>query len=426
MARRNPTGVVVLAIIALAAVVTAIGLVTAGAIKVPGLSSPATTTAPPGPLELVLPQANRAVSRAERALGVRLPSREGAPAPALPTLAGTGVGGHEVVGFVPAYELGRLSTIAFADFSELVYSSVGLLPTGGLDEKSFGAAEIGYGHVAPLVSAAHRAGVPVLLSLALSDQSAIDSLVAAPAADAARTAAEAASLLKSVGFDGVDLDVEGRNAGDRAGFAAYVTALAADLRAKNPTWSLLVNVYPNSVVNPGDFFDVTALARVASQLFVMAYDMNDQQVPSATAPLTGADLSDATALATYAQVGLASKCVLGIPFYGYDFPASRAGVPADTVGTPYSVTYDEIVAAGRQVRWDPVTETPYSVFRRDGQWHQTWFDDPVSVALKTALAWEFHTAGVGVWELGMAAGQPQMNEALVAGGSVTRLPLASR
>lgn len=424
MARRNPTGVV-LAVVGAAAVVTVVGLVTVGAVKLPGLSSPTTTTLPPGPYQFVLPQADRAVARAERAVGVTLPSREGAPAPVLPAHLRAAVGRHEVVGFVPAYELGKVRTIALFDFSELVYSSVGLLASGGLDSSSFGAAQIRYGHVAPLVQAAHRAGDPVLLSLALSYQAAIDSLVASPAAHAARTAAEAAALMRSAGFDGIDLDVEGQNSFDRSRFTAYVTALASDLRARNPTWSLLVNVYPSSVVDPGNFFDVARLAKVATQLFVMAYDMSDQQIPTATAPLTGADLSDATALATYAEAGLAGKCILGIPYYGYDFPASRAKVPADTAGTPYPVTYDSIVAAGHAPLWDPVTETPYSVFRRAGRWHQTWFDDPVSVALKTALAWQFHTAGVGVWEVGMAAGEPQMTEALVDGGKVTRLPLAS-
>jgi hypothetical protein len=424
MARRNPTGIVVLAIVAVAAVISAIGLVGAGAIRIPGLSSPTTTTTTT-PLERVFPQADRAVAAAERLVGVRLPTREGAPAPALPGVV-TGVGGHEVVGFVPAYELGDTGKIDFADFSEIVYSSVSLLASGGLDPTSFGDVEIHNGATAQLVRAAHSAGDPVLLSLALSDQSSIDTLVSAPRADAARTAIEAASLMRSQGFDGLDLDVEGENAADSAGYTAYVAALARDLRAKNPSWSILVNTYPGSAVGPAGFFDVKQLAKVANQLFVMAYDMNDLEIPSATAPLTGTDLSDSTALATYVDAGLGRKVLLGIPFYGYDFPASRAKVPADTAGTPYSVTYDDVVSAGHPVSWDPVTETPYTVFRRGSQWHQTWFDDPVSVALKTALAWQFHVAGVGVWEVGMAAGQPQMTAALLDGGAATKLPLAAQ
>lgn len=156
----------------------------------------------------------------------------------------------------------------------------------------------------------------------------------------------------------------------------------------------------------------------------MAYDMNDQQIPSATAPLTGTVLSGATVLASYVDAGLGSKVILGIPFTATTIPR-RAAVPADTTGEPVAVTYASVVAAGHRTLWDPVTETPYTVFRRNGQWHQTWFDDPLSVTLKTALAWKAHVAGVGAWEVGMAAGEPQMSEALVAGGSVSKLALAT-
>ena len=425
MARGNRSLVAVVAIVGLAAVVTAVGVVGGGVLKFGGSSTTTTTTTQPNPLAQVWPQAERAVAAAEKAVGVALPRREGAPAPALRPGVSTGVGRHEVVGFVPAYELTRLAGVPFSDYSELVFSSVGLLGSGALDRGSFGYTMLANGAARSLVVNGHHAGDPVLLSLAQVNQPIIDSLVASPASHAAVTADQVAALLQSGGFDGVDLDVEGQNAADRAGFTKFVAALAADLHARNPSWTLLVNTYPDSAVNPQGFFDVQALAGAATQLFVMAYDMNDQQIPSATAPLTGTVLSDATVLASYVRAGLGSKVILGIPFYGYDYPASRAGVPADTTGTPVAVTYASVVAAGRRALWDPVSETPYSVFRRDGQWHQTWFDDPLSVTLKTVLAWKAHVAGVGAWEIAMAAGEPQMSEALLAGGSVSKLPLAT-
>ena len=96
-----------------------------------------------------------------------------------------------------------------------------------------------------------------------------------------------------------------------------------------------------------------------------------------------------------------------------------------TTGPPVGVTYASIVAAGRPPKWDPVTETAFTVFRRAGKWHQTWFDDPVSVALKTALAAQFACAGVGVWELGMSGGDPAITAALLGGSPAVKLPLAT-
>jgi spore germination protein YaaH len=120
--------------------------------------------------------------------------------------------------------------------------------------------------------------------------------------------------------------------------------------------------------------------------------------------------------------------ILGIPFYGYDFPASGPGNGAAAAGPPIGVTYDDILNSisqdGHKPVWDPITETAYTVFKRAGMWHQTWFDDPVSVALKTALAAEFGVAGVGAWEIGMVANAPQMISALAGTSPVVKQPLA--
>jgi spore germination protein YaaH len=65
--------------------------------------------------------------------------------------------------------------------------------------------------------------------------------------------------------------------------------------------------------------------------------------------------------------------------------------------------------------------TPYAVFRRDGGWHQLWYDDPVSIALKVALAVNMHAAGVGAWALGMETNSPAMLDALTGPNSPKRL-----
>ncbi len=414
----------IMAIVAFVVVVVVVGVIGAGTVFDSLTSSPTTTTVP-GPLGIYTDQINRAVAAAEHVLGLNLPTREGKAAPTGLPASMAGVPRHEVLGFVPGYELPHMGPVDYADFSELVFSAVGVRGTGTLDTSSLGYEEIGYGAAAHLVSSAHAAGVPVLLSLSQSDQPTIDQLVSEPAIHAARLAAAVEPMLSANGFDGVDFDIEGQNAGESGAFSRFVSAFATDLHAKNSTWSLVVNTYPDSAMSSETFFDVRSLARSA-QLFVMAYDMNDFQTPTATAPLTDAYLSDGTVLASYAAEGLASKTILGIPFYGYDFAASKASVPADALGYPFSVTYDAIIAAGHRALWDPVSETPYTPFFRHGHWHQTWFDNPMSVALKTALAAQFHFAGVGAWELGMASGHPAMSAALVDGAPVVKLPLARR
>ncbi|HLN05510.1 MAG TPA: glycosyl hydrolase family 18 protein, partial [Acidimicrobiales bacterium] len=255
--------------------------------------------------------------------------------------------------------------------------------------------------------------------------SVLHSVAASPSTAGHRMAEDASALLSAGGFDGVDLDLEGTSTADRGGFVRFVASFSSALKSLSPKWSIMLNTYPTSAFDPLGYFDIKALMPHVDQLFVMAYDMQDPDSPSATAPLTNASLNDAMTLAEYASVIPARRIVLGIPLYGYDFPATSKFDGAYTTGPPLAVTYAEIVAAGRPPRWDPVTETPWTVFLRDGKWHQTWFDDPVSIALKSALATEFDCAGVGVWELGMSGGSAAITAALLGGRPPVKLPLAN-
>jgi len=383
-----------------------------------------TTTTQPDPTAVYLPREHAAVAAAERAVAVRLPKSIGAPAPSLPAHPFTSdLPAHQVLGFLPYWEVGTV-TPDYAGLSSLAYFAVDVARGGSLVETGAGWRALASPSLAAVIAAAHAAGDRVLFTLFSEDPAVIHSLAVAPGPTADKLAAAVATQLRSGGFDGVDLDIEGQSTADRPGFVRFVTSFADRLRGIDPTWSITLNTYPTSAFDPRGFFDVAALAPHVDQLFVMAYDMQNPGVPSATAPLANASLNDALTLAEYTAIVPARKLILGIPLYGYDFPASRGGAPAFTMGTPVAVTYSEIVAAGRKPLWDPASETPWMSFRRGGRWHQTWFDDPVSIALKTALAAQFGLAGVGVWELGMAGGDPQISTALAGGLPPLRLPLA--
>jgi len=89
---------------------------------------------------------------------------------------------------------------------------------------------------------------------------------------------------------------------------------------------------------------------------------------------------------------------------------------ADTTSPdPEAVTYEAIASIDRPALWDPVSETLFTRFEEAKQWHETWYDNPVSLALKVALAIDFHEAGIGVWALGMEGSDAAMLSALDGG-----------
>ncbi|MHB1987833.1 MAG: glycosyl hydrolase family 18 protein [Acidimicrobiales bacterium] len=429
MNQRSPRGLQPTA--ARTALVSAVSfiIVTCTSCALPGASgtTPASRPVPTSPYSRYLSAERRGLASAISSVHVALPHQLGAPAPNLPSGAfGKGLGSKEVLGFLPSWELSQAGTIDYSALSEVSYYALQVEPGGTLLEQGPGWTGLESGSVATLVSAAHQVGTRALLTLFTQTQSTLQQLSNAPSSAGAGLADRVAVLLQAHGFDGVDLDLEGQLTSSRQGFVQFIAAFSRRLRAIDPTWAIVLNTFPQSAVDSQGFFDVQALAPYVDRFFVMAYDMSDQQVPGATAPLVGAELSDASTLASYAAAVPASKVLLGIPFYGYDFTATRAKLPANTIGSPYAVTYKSIVATGRTALWDPVTETPYVSFRRSGQWHQTWFDDPTSIALKVAMAASFKVAGVGAWELGMAAGQPAMTNVLDGGSPPRRLPLATQ
>ncbi|HLI42986.1 MAG TPA: glycosyl hydrolase family 18 protein [Acidimicrobiales bacterium] len=358
----------------------------------------------------------RAVRAALADVHVTLPTRPGAPAPDLPARPfGAGLGSHVVLGFLPSWEIAAAATVDYAALSEVAYYAVVVRSGGRLLRSGQGWDDLVNGDVAPVVSAAHAAGTRVLLTVSSVSESVLARLAADPASGR-RLAGTVAQLMRADGFDGVDLDLEGQLASARAGFVRFMAAFSSRLRALEPSTTIVLNTLPQSAVDEEGFFDVRALAPFVDQFFVMAYDMSDLRSPGPTAPLVGAELCDASSLASYVATVPASKVILGIPFYGYDFTLSRSGRAAGTVGEPEAVSYDQVLAAGRPAAWDPSTETPYISFRDKGRWHETWYDNPLSVALKVALAAAFRTAGVGAWELGMASGQDEMT-VLLDGGS---------
>src|SRR5581483_9359271 len=62
---------------------------------------------------------------------------------------------------------------------------------------------------------------------------------------------------------------------------------------------------------------------------------------------------------------------------------------------------------------DPTTQTPWTSYQVGSQWHETFFDDPTSLALKAQLAASYHIAGLGIWALGMDGNNPAMLAALL-------------
>jgi len=378
---------------------------------------------------------NATAKSAQSYLNIHLPTAPDQPSPSFtPGIFKRGLKSHIVVGYVPSFELGEVTPQDLSAVSVVCYDGIDVGQTGKiLNDQSLSL--LSQSQVTDLVATSHQDHDMVLLTAFASSNQIIKSITGNPRQSAFNLSNRLVPLLETHGFNGVSIDIEGQYGKERAGFVSFMRYFRKDLLLKDKSAFLLLDTYANSAADPNNFYDIADLYPLVNDIFIMGYDMDDPSISSPNAPLINENLgnSDIQSLLSYIQVVPASKLILGVPFYGYDFP-TRNQLPGSptTSSDPVAVTWASILAVGRKQLWDPLSLTPWYRFKVGKQWHQTWFDNPVSIALKTALADEMHLGGVGVWALGMNGNDTQMLAALqggvkpLKGSQITRPALIKR
>jgi hypothetical protein len=361
------------------------------------------------------PVASTSGNRSQAALhrSVDLAAATTAPAPAPPSLANAApLQSHEVFGYAPYWTLPQSSQFDVNDLTTLAYFSVDANADGTLDQSGAGWNGYESQDLVNLVTRAHAAGDRVVLTVTCFSQQSLDAITSDPNAPGRLSAALIAAV-QGKNLDGVNFDFEGEGSADQVGLTNLITKVSAALHTANPHWQVTMAVYASSAGDPHGFYNIAAVAPALDGFFVMAYDMNSKSQPSATSPLFGGNYSDVQAIESFLKVVPPSKIVLGLPYYGYDWPTTGGTLPATATGSESPLPYSSIKASGHPTYWDPVTDTPWTSYQVGTQWHTTFFDDPTSMALKAQLANFFHIAGVGIWALGMDGNDPAMLAALL-------------
>ena len=305
------------------------------------------------------------------------------------------------------------------DLTTLAYFSVDANADGTLDESGSGWNGYESQDLVNLVTRSHAAGDRVVLTVTDFSQSSLDAITSDPNAGARLSAALIAALTAK-NLDGVNFDFEGEGSSDQAGLTTLITQVSNALHAANPHWQVTMAVYASAAADAGGFYNIAALAPALDGFFVMAYDMNSKTTPSATSPLVGGGYNDTEALQQFTAVVPAAKVILGVPYYGYDWPTTDGTSAAQATGPESPLSDGVIAASGHPTYWDPTTQTAWTSYQVGTQWHETYFDNPTSLALKAQLADLFHIGGVGIWALGMDGNNPAMLAALLGNAPASK------
>lgn len=220
------------------------------------------------------------------------------------------------------------------------------------------------------------------------------------------------SQLQSRNGDGVNFDFESVPAAQKDNMVAFCRRAVRGIKAALPAAEISL---ATPAVNWSDGWDLGTLAGICDYIIMMGYNYywSGSSTAGPVAPVSGETYNITKSInEDYLADGVPpGKLLLGVPWYGYDWPVTSNIRKAATTGTGTSRIYNTalgLVASNTRI-FDDLTGVPYISYQTT-QWRQMWYDDSASLRIKSNLAKDLNLAGIGIWALSYEAGRPELWE----------------
>lgn len=216
------------------------------------------------------------------------------------------------------------------------------------------------------------------------------------------------NIISARGAHGVNIDFEGIPSSQTANFTNFMNDLANQMHAAIPGSEVSTVLY---AVDWNNVFDVVNMPNV-DQFIIMGYDYyyNGSTTAGPNDPLfhfgTTYNYTLSKSVTYYLDKGVpASKLVLGLPYYGREWPVSSTGIPAAATASGSSKTYTTVrtnaggnyTAANRY--FDNASVTTYYQFNSSG-WRQCFISEENDLRERLDFIRKRGIGGMGIWALG--------------------------
>ncbi len=306
---------------------------------------------------------------------------------------------HEIMGFYPYWMGSAFYDLDYDLLSTIAYFSVEVASNGSIiDDNGWPVGE--------LIDTAHVHGVRVVLTATCFNTDTLRTLLGNPS-NWQNLIDTLLVLVFDNNADGVNIDFEGVSYYSKDSLVQFMTALNDSFHNRDPS-SFVTICTP--AVDWNSAYDYDQLAYNSDGLFIMAYDYHwAGGDPGPVAPYDTSDTwgiyCDCWTIQDYVTWGLdenRDKFILGVPYYGYDWPCTDTLPGASATATAsskiYSTTASNAETYGK--KWDDDSYTPYYTYLYSGTPHQCWFDDSLSLSRKYEKLKYENFKGTGMWALG--------------------------
>ncbi|MBJ80297.1 MAG: hypothetical protein CMH60_03175 [Myxococcales bacterium] len=308
-------------------------------------------------------------------------------------------------------------SVPWHKITHLAYFSLEIDANGDITDSHGWASGFG----ASLVEAGHAAGVKVVLCVTLFSRPDIRTLLADPV-KRANAIENMVGQVVDIGGDGINIDfemvpgaLEGESPTPKENFVTFIQELKTALNAEIPDNHLTI---ATPAVDWSGSYDFDELAEACEGLTIMGYDYH-WSGSSSTGPIAPIDAGELWGsrdlrwtVEDYIQYGGSEnkdKLILGLPFYGRDWPTedfSLPGVPVGDPSTPILSACDDFWDGNKS--WDEASQTPYMLYSDGDQARQRFCEDSDSMAAKFDLILDYELGGVMFWAVSYADADHQL------------------
>ncbi|MEO0233984.1 MAG: glycosyl hydrolase family 18 protein [candidate division WOR-3 bacterium] len=253
---------------------------------------------------------------------------------------------------------------------------------------------------------AHKRGVKVHLTFTLFGTTSVSTLLNSKTSRD-NCINSILNYVNAYSLDGVNIDFEFVSSSVRDSFTLFIQELATKLHTQfSRRKELYIAVPPVYQWYPG--YNYIAISTYADGLFVMCYDYHWSGSTEAgpVAPTFNSSFWGYYAVNTSINDILSlgvdpEKLVLGIPYYGYDWPTESDTLKSKTTGTASSVIFKnaKVYSSNYGRKFDNYSKTPYYTYYSTS-YHQCFYDDSSSIRYKLGIVKDKKLQGAGCWALG--------------------------
>ena len=242
-------------------------------------------------------------------------------------------------------------------------------------------------------------------------------------------------IVESDKIDGINIDFEYAGKPDdkyRDEFTNFPKELTSTFRIQSPKTELSIDFFPLSIQKPR-LFDVASLAPLFDKVIVMSYDYysSSSDLAGPVAPMFGYIASPSaqqksyffdvnTTYEDFLKVVPKEKLIMGVPYYGWDYPVEDNTTPlAKVLPQNDQNGYPEVISYGRartntdlkteNCQWDDIAKATWCAYTNsENIQREVWLEDNKSIGIKFDFAKTNNLGGIAIWTLGYDRDYPDL------------------